>query len=143
MTTARVYRVFDEAGVLLYVGCTTQPIEKRMRGHEMQSPWWPFYNSVTVEEHATRDEARYAEFTAITAEHPRWNVRDRAFDHPDGPLTNRYSAAWLREEVEIWRERIRINDERQTLERRLRILDRQEGDLSLRVARVVNKRVAP
>lgn len=138
--SALVYRVYDAAGLLLYVGCTKQPIEQRMRGHELQSPWWPFYDTVETTEYEKYADARFGEFTAITTEHPRWNVRDRSLNHPDGPLSHRFSAHWLANEVDIWREGLRIRSERAHLNRALRRLEVEEEALAARIDRVIQRR---
>lgn len=97
--TAQVYRAYDAAGRLLYIGSSVC-VETRLRAHERNhSYWWPFHARITRETFATEAEARAAERLAIATEHPRWNVRHRSPDHPDGRMTCRRSAPWLRDEI--------------------------------------------
>lgn len=68
-----LYRLFDKAGDLLYVGITNDP-EVRWSYHARQKTWWPEVNRRAVEWKATRVEAEAAEAEAIGREAPRWNV---------------------------------------------------------------------
>lgn len=104
--SAYVYRAFDAEDRLLYIGSSNNPAS-RMSDHEKHSPWWPFHTRMTLERHDTRAEARAAEALAIATEHPRWNVKDRSPDHPEGRMNNcygRFSAPWLRADIETWRQ---------------------------------------
>ena len=77
-----VYRVFDAADRLLYVGCSVD-VESRLRYHEQHSFWWIFRSRVETEEFPSRAEAAEAEVAAIGSEHPRWNKKDRTTPAPD------------------------------------------------------------
>lgn len=68
-----LYRLFDKAGDLLYVGITNDP-EVRWSYHARQKAWWPEVHRRAVEWKATRVEAEAAEAEAIGREAPRWNV---------------------------------------------------------------------
>lgn len=68
-----LYRLFDEAGDLLYVGITNDP-EVRWSYHARQKEWWPKVHRRAVEWKATRAEAETAEAEAIGRENPRWNA---------------------------------------------------------------------
>lgn len=68
-----LYRLYDEADVLLYVGITNDP-ETRWTYHARQKTWWPEVHRRAVEWKATRDEAEAAEAKAIGCENPRWNT---------------------------------------------------------------------
>ena len=68
-----LYRFFDAAGDLLYVGCTAHGAA-RLAGHGDKS-WWPKVAQATFEHFATRDEAAQAEALAIKEETPRFNRR--------------------------------------------------------------------
>lgn len=83
--TAYLYRAFNRDGDLLYIGSSVQ-IDGRMRQHYLNAPWWFVASRFTFEAYPDEASAREAEATAIAAEHPRWNIRHRAWDHPDGPL---------------------------------------------------------
>ena len=68
-----LYRLFNEAGALLYVGITNDP-DVRWSCHARQKDWWPEVHSRTIEWKPTRAEAEAAEAEAIGREGPRWNV---------------------------------------------------------------------
>lgn len=67
-----VYRLYDEADALLYVGASRDP-DYRFKNHAGISPWWPLVRRTAVEWHATRPDAETAEDAAIDDEHPRYN----------------------------------------------------------------------
>lgn len=95
-----VYRAFDGADRLLYVGCTND-VDTRMKSHNNSSPWAVFMARYTADEYPSQIEAETAEARAIAEEFPRWNITGRAPDHPDGFATNRQQAEWLRPEREV------------------------------------------
>lgn len=66
-----VYRYFDSAGCLLYVGVTCDP-EKRHREHR-RKPWFRLAARKTVEAYPTRSQALAAETAAIRHEAPIHN----------------------------------------------------------------------
>lgn len=77
MTTATastaLYRLFDAADQLLYVGISTQP-ETRWTQHAADKPWWPLVQRREVEWHPDREAAEAAERSAIGAEEPLYNT---------------------------------------------------------------------
>jgi hypothetical protein len=87
---AQLYRHFDAAGELLYVGCTGNVI-RRTEQHEAQSPWLPEVATITVEHFASGSEALAAEEAAIRAENPKYNVRGKL---PDLRQTAEEREAW-------------------------------------------------
>jgi predicted GIY-YIG superfamily endonuclease len=96
-----VYRAFDDAGRLLYVGCTVN-MEGRLATHASSSPWYMFHARIEVETFPTRELAAEAEAVAIATEHPRWNMRGRSDDHPDGQCYDVQAAPWLAYERDLW-----------------------------------------
>lgn len=90
---AVVYRFFNSAGDLLYIG-TTEDFARRSAQHRALREWWPEVASHTIEEHSTRQAAEQAERAAIFAENPRYNVADHPQHRPriarrrlhDGPI---------------------------------------------------------
>lgn len=76
-----LYRHFDGAGVLLYVGISNRPI-RRLDQHGERSSWADCIARVEIEWHQSRDDALAAETEAIRKEGPVWNVRKR------GPKVN-------------------------------------------------------
>lgn len=67
-----LYRHFDAAGVLLYVGVASDPT-LRAEQHAGKSPWFRFVDHTDTEWHATRGKAMAAERRAIAAESPVFN----------------------------------------------------------------------
>lgn len=72
-----VYRCFDAARHLLYIGSTRRWSARRTL-HITESPWWGEVAEVVCETFNSITEARLAERLAIQAEHPKYNVRHRA-----------------------------------------------------------------
>jgi DNA-directed RNA polymerase subunit RPC12/RpoP/predicted GIY-YIG superfamily endonuclease len=68
-----LYRLFNKAGELLYIGIAGN-VGRRM-GEHSEKPWWLEVASITVEHHPRRILAELAEREAIKAEHPRYNVQ--------------------------------------------------------------------
>lgn len=67
-----LYRHFDHAGVLLYVGISLTAAERLSR-HHLESPWFRDVANITLEWHPCRDSALKAERRAIRTERPRFN----------------------------------------------------------------------
>lgn len=68
-----VYRLFDDAGRLLYVGVGRNPMN-RWSAHADQHEWWPTVATFTVNWHATRAEAAAEERHALRNESPVHNL---------------------------------------------------------------------
>jgi hypothetical protein len=71
-----VYRFFDAAGRLLYVGITMDR-DVRWSAHKSK-PWWPEVTRKTVAWYETEREARKAERQAIASENPVYNLGESA-----------------------------------------------------------------
>jgi hypothetical protein len=69
-----VYRYFDSAGDLLYVGTTAEPYTRWMQ-HRRRSPWAVDIATVSLEWFAYEDLAYQHERAVIRAERPRHNVK--------------------------------------------------------------------
>ena len=67
-----VYRCYDEAGALIYVGATAD-LPRRLRSHERTSPWWSHTLRIDITWYGSRAEALDAEAVAIRMERPVWN----------------------------------------------------------------------
>jgi predicted GIY-YIG superfamily endonuclease len=67
-----LYRMFDAAGSLLYVGITHQ-FEVRLAQHRRYSEWFSIVDHWTTESYPTRRRAKFVETAAIRAERPRFN----------------------------------------------------------------------
>lgn len=68
-----LYRLYDAAERLLYVGISTQP-EIRWTQHATDKPWWSLVRGRKVEWHPDRAAAENAEHAAIQAEDPLYNA---------------------------------------------------------------------
>jgi predicted GIY-YIG superfamily endonuclease len=72
-----LYRCFDGAGALLYVGVTSDG-PKRFRRHGNDREWWPQVARIDIEHFTTKEELLRAETKAIRQERPRHNTLHRA-----------------------------------------------------------------
>jgi hypothetical protein len=75
-----VYRCFDSAGDLLYVGSTTRGGRARIQQHRYSKAAWCSLmdpERTTFEPHTHEIAARAAESRAIRSEHPRFNKAGR------------------------------------------------------------------
>ena len=87
-----LYRYFDEADQLLYVGITKTP-RKRDREHSKLSEWHQFATRRTLEWHDNRDAALAAERAAIRDESPIFNrigAREAELDEVEDYLFMRH-----------------------------------------------------
>lgn len=71
--TTTLYRMFDAAGQLLYVGISARALG-RWEAHRHDKSWWSEVDRITVEHFPSREEALAAETAAIIAERPRYNI---------------------------------------------------------------------
>lgn len=69
-----VYRAFDKADQLLYIG-SSKNLPARLRSHHNSTWWWPVVKRVEHESFETLHAAREAEKKAIQAERPKMNVQ--------------------------------------------------------------------
>jgi hypothetical protein len=76
MRPGAVYRIWNEAGVLIYVGTSTTPFA-RFAQHRARE-WWPQATRIDLEWFPSSEEARRAESRAIAAESPIFNVAGRS-----------------------------------------------------------------
>jgi len=67
-----LYRFYDRAGRLLYIGITGDAAT-RWSNHSKKQPWWPSVRRIEIEPYATRIEVELAEKAAIRAEKPLHN----------------------------------------------------------------------
>ena len=71
--TETLYRFYDTAGALLYIGITANP-PARFRAHSKEKDWWRTVTTIRVESHPDRVSVLAAERAAIVQERPRHNV---------------------------------------------------------------------
>lgn len=78
MSKQALYRHFDQAGQLLYVGISLSPFT-RARQHGMHSPWFEDVTRINIEWFETRSQAETAEYQAIKRERP---LHNQTFNRP-------------------------------------------------------------
>lgn len=83
-----LYRHYDGAGNLLYIGQTVRPIWKRTHDHSKDKPWFHRVRRIEVEERSDQADLDRAEQRAIKTEHPLHNVAHSALASK-APLTTR------------------------------------------------------
>jgi hypothetical protein len=76
MSAVALYRHFDAAGRLLYVGISLSAVQ-RLGQHKAGARWFGEIANVTIEWMGSRDDATAAELRAIRSENPAWNVAGR------------------------------------------------------------------
>jgi hypothetical protein len=70
----QVYRVYDEAGRLIYIGAS-RAVEARFQVHEQQSWWHNLIGRIETVDYPTMQAAFAAEMVAIQEEQPAFNAR--------------------------------------------------------------------
>jgi hypothetical protein len=89
-----IYRLFNEAGELLYVGITHRRYY-RLHEHAATKPWWDEVATATFQHVLTRRAAIDAETKAIADENPRYNVvRPRVYPTPPKPTERRVKGVY-------------------------------------------------
>lgn len=74
-----LYRLYDYAGELLYIGITGD-WERRRAEHAADKEWWRRVQQVALAEFPSRAEAMNAERIAIRTEHPTYNISSAMLD---------------------------------------------------------------
>lgn len=70
-----VYRQYDRAGNLLYVGMSRR-LRNRIKQHR-RSPWWSEITKISYRRYQSEGQALDAEAEAIAVESPKYNVAGR------------------------------------------------------------------
>lgn len=68
-----VYRIFDAAGLLLYVGATSNPVRRFTLNHQYRAPWLYDAARIDLEWWPNLETALAAERAAIKTENPVYN----------------------------------------------------------------------
>jgi len=68
-----LYRHFDQGGRLLYVGATSNPLQ-RLTNHKYAASWFDRIARIEIERHPTLEAALAAEAKAIKTEKPEFNI---------------------------------------------------------------------
>lgn len=71
-----LYRLYGDAGDLLYIGISLNAAA-RVAQHRLVQSWWNEVSEVRLESYLDRDAALRAEAQAIKVEHPRYNVQHK------------------------------------------------------------------
>jgi excinuclease UvrABC nuclease subunit len=79
-----IYRLYDSAGTLLYIGVTIT-VNTRLLQQAKAQPWWAEVDPARTTEtcYAKRAAALKAERAAIKSEHPKYNVQFSEINKPD------------------------------------------------------------
>jgi excinuclease UvrABC nuclease subunit len=94
-----LYRLYDAAGALLYVGIT-RSIGQRLQDHSQNQPWWPEVADCRVEFLPNRAALHAAELLAIKVEHPRYNLQHQRVQAVPPPGLRSYAkVTWVRQET--------------------------------------------
>ncbi|HZP53869.1 hypothetical protein [Actinocrinis sp.] len=78
-----VYRLYDDKGVLLYVGQSNAPLERYVE-HRDTKPWWPQVAEHSIEWRTSLEQALRTEKRAIRDEWPLHNIAHQP--RGDGPF---------------------------------------------------------
>lgn len=76
-----LYRLYDAAGDLLYIGVTSLP-KARWHNHKRERSWWPQVARKDLEWHPNRSAALLAEKRAVETEWPRYNTIHHPIHEP-------------------------------------------------------------
>lgn len=71
---ADLYRYYDRAGALLYIGESLSSIARAVQ-HQSHAAWWDYVASFTREKFESKEAAQLAERDAIAKERPAFNVK--------------------------------------------------------------------
>lgn len=96
-TPTELYRYFDDAGVLLYVGISFSTLQRALQ-HRRDKSWWRYAKTIDIEHYDTRDAALEAERLAIVNERPLCNIVHNAPERQltDPPADPQDLDGWLR-----------------------------------------------
>lgn len=75
-----LYRHFDAAGRLLYIGKSVKVLDRHQGGHRKNAAWWTEITRIDLDHSFQSQEALdAAEVAAIKAERPLWNKKHNYF----------------------------------------------------------------
>jgi len=118
-----VYRFFDDAGDLLYVGSTWQP-HLRWVDHQRKS-WFLEAATITVEHFDDVEQMKRAEQRAIRTERPRHNIAGcsrSSQDQDESPKEERHTMPDLAQLAALTARRADLADEMERLDQEWRDL---------------------
>jgi predicted GIY-YIG superfamily endonuclease len=91
-----LYRLYDAADVLLYVGATHNP-KARWYNHQRERAWWPQVARIEMTWLNSRSEALQAERKVIASEEPLHNTDHHPVNAPAALARRRHDAIrWAR-----------------------------------------------
>lgn len=85
-----LYRVFNRAGGLLYIGISHNP-DVRLGQHSQTKDWWSEVHERRIERFDARSDAETAERRAIEGERPIWNLRHAVYEPADDEAARLYA----------------------------------------------------
>ncbi|MFF3931970.1 GIY-YIG nuclease family protein [Streptomyces hirsutus] len=112
-----LYRLYNETGVLLYVGISCN-LTERWKDHREEKPWWPQVAEKRVQWYDRRAEAESVEVHAIVTEDPLHNIH---WNWPEQKL--RYRLNWLSDRMKEEEKAIRTPRRTPRSQRGKRALD--------------------
>jgi hypothetical protein len=89
-----VYRAYGADGALLYVGCTTRPLKRRLGQHAKNSAWWPLHDRIEHDTPLPVAMALRSESDQITLLRPRFNQNAGGGRIGAAPTTEREVLEW-------------------------------------------------
>lgn len=106
MSEHALYRFYDHAGELLYIGISRRPAT-RWAEHSTDKPWWSEVQRIAIQAFPDRKSALRAERAAIKSEKPRYNLihnRPEPLPQPTSPHDRAQDAEyWWRFVERDWR----------------------------------------
>lgn len=99
-----LYRHYDAAGILLYVGITDY-LSARGKAHAKESTWVQFADTCTAKWYPSRDDALVAERAAIEVERPIFNRAHNTWAGAEAARTQYLSNALRHVRVACWTRR--------------------------------------
>jgi predicted GIY-YIG superfamily endonuclease len=107
-----LYRMYDSARRLLYVGITTN-VEDRLADHRGMKSWWADVASIELQHFTSREAVEAAELDAIRTEEPVFNVRHgtrpaTTFRSPGAPAGKTMRHRNFRLADDLWADAARI-----------------------------------
>lgn len=105
-----LYRIYDEAGSIIYIGATTS-MSNRLSTHARTQPWWDIAASITLEHFSTPEELFEMESEAIETEKPRFNVLGvKPAPWSKKPRREAGTGSLFQRKDGIWIARLHVND---------------------------------
>lgn len=112
-----VYRCYDVAARLIYVGCAIDVDNRVHVQHRIHSWWYPQVTRVEAEHYEDDRRAASREWEVIGAESPRWNIQGKPRTTPT-EIRDLITALERHENGHLPHNRMRVERYRRELERK-------------------------